>query len=198
MARDERNRWSEAAWQLPTSDFQFHLPYPVLLGEALDLARFAKKYWKNTEDKNGRERLGLESAQPRRKGTDLQPVLNVHTADEIMALASEVENAQGEYLRSRSPGVSDEDVERAQFLLSEMSGALEYLFDDGVEDERDAQLARVVQTHKDDPASIDALAGELQDYAGLANEYRDELDGLGGFKTAYIDEGSELVRRLRE
>jgi hypothetical protein len=50
-------------------------------------------------------------------------------------------------------------------VLDEIASALEWLFDDGKTDERDAQLAAIVDAHDDDPDSEDALASELADYA---------------------------------
>jgi hypothetical protein len=41
------------------------------------------------------------------------------------------------------------------------------------------------------------LAGALDDYAHLAERYRDALDGLGGFSAAQIDESREVAAELR-
>ena len=82
-------------------------------------------------------------------------------------------------------------------MVSELTAVLEFLFDDGVEDERDAQLARARELN-DDTSTLLGLAAALTDYASLADHYRDELDGLGEFDVATIDEAKALATTLRE
>lgn len=81
--------------------------------------------------------------------------------------------------------------------LSEITAVLEFLFDDGVEDERDAQLARAKQANDDTTAQL-ALASALTDYSNLGDHYRDEIDGLGDFDVAMLDEAKELAAALRK
>ncbi len=88
-------------------------------------------------------------------------------------------------------------MERARFLVGEISSVLEFLFDDGVEDERDAQLDAVESSHAETPNSADAYAAELDDYANLANAYRKEIDGLGGFDVKHLDEAKAVAEQLR-
>jgi hypothetical protein len=59
-------------------------------------------------------------------------------------------------------------------------------------------LAAIVEAHRDDAESEDALAGELADYVGLARDLKDDLAQIGAFDLALIDEGAELVLALRE
>jgi hypothetical protein len=96
------------------------------------------------------------------------------------------------------PSGAADTVARGRFVLGEMTSALEWLFDDGVVDDRDAQLARVADAHRDDPESADALAGALDDYAALAAQHQKELQGLGGFDTALIDEATHVATSLRQ
>jgi len=89
-------------------------------------------------------------------------------------------------------------MDRARYVVSEIKAALEYLFDDGVEDDRDAQLAAVGKAHAADPDTADALALELVDHAELASRHRDELVEQCWFDAALIDEASRLAKALGE
>jgi len=82
-------------------------------------------------------------------------------------------------------------------VLAELTAVLEFLFDDDVEDERDVQLAQL-QRANDEPDTVDALAQALVEYAGLAEHYRDAIDGFGEFDSAMLDEATQLAARLRE
>jgi hypothetical protein len=197
------DRWITAAAELSTDDFRCALPFQVWLGETMEVAAFARGHWTASQDAEGAGVPGLESAQRRRggqllKGRDAAPVLTALTAAEIVELHGAVTEAQAAYQQAAHPTpASATDLGRARELLSELAHHLEYLFDDGVEDQNDAALASVKQQHQDDPASIDALASELSDYAALAEQHRADLDGLGGFDARHIDEAVELVGRLR-
>jgi hypothetical protein len=78
-----------------------------------------------------------------------------------------------------------------------MTATLEYLLDDGIEDEKDAQLDKIDAAHADDPESFDALASALDDYAAFAEGHRKEMDGLGGFDAAHLDEARVVAAELR-
>ncbi|XYH95850.1 hypothetical protein ACMHYB_50000 [Sorangium sp. So ce1128] len=82
-------------------------------------------------------------------------------------------------------------------MLDEITATLEWLFDDGVEDENDARLAKLGQADADDPATADALALALDDYAALGAPHREAMDGLGGLEAAMLDEARELAAALR-
>jgi hypothetical protein len=83
-------------------------------------------------------------------------------------------------------------------VLGEITAALEWLFDDGIEDERDAQLRSVSEAHRDAPESQDALAVELEDFAALAEQHREALAAMEAFDPAMIDEARTLAAALRE
>ena len=85
-------------------------------------------------------------------------------------------------------------MERGAFVLSEITSALEFLFDDGIENEDDAALAATKAAHADDPSTADALALALDDYAALAASHKKELEGLGGFDAALIGEAHAIAR----
>jgi chorismate mutase len=154
------------------------------MGEAADLARFTRNYWQPVEGQTPRP--GLVQA-----GKKLPETI----ANDLIALQEALQTAHTDYLMVVSPMQSDVRS-RAQFVLGEITAALEWLFDDGVDDARDQQLAALKAEHADAPASIDALAAELGDYATLAADVKASLDGLGGFNTALIDEAFALSRSL--
>ena len=177
---------------LPT----INLPLYVLFGEAVDVVRFFKTYWKTEVDDQGNvTRLGLESAVPKgkKKGAGR---LSAKTGREILSLQQAAQEGQTRYLLTVSPK-SESPMERGQHLLGEISSALAWYFDDGIEDDKDGKLARLESAHADDAETQDALASALDDYAMLADQYRDALDGLGGFSAADIDEAQEVAAALR-
>lgn len=88
-------------------------------------------------------------------------------------------------------------VDRAHFILSEVRSTLEWLFDDGRIDESDAQLAALRAAY-DGQSSQDDLAGALLEYAALARLHREQMQGLGAFDEALIDEALQVAEQLRE
>src|SRR5207249_4122288 len=102
------------------------------------------------------------------------------------------------YLLLVNPKAKGNSIERARFIVDEISGVLEFYFDDGVEDEKDAKLAAVKDAHIVHFDAADSLAAELADYCALAKAYRSEIDGLGDFDAKLIDEGEKAVKTLRE
>jgi hypothetical protein len=168
------------------------LPIHVLTGEAVDAAKFVGKYWHSERDPKSKvvTRPGLDLAGgPKR--------LSPGIGDELMALQDEVSRAQARYLLASGHTADGAPVDRAHFVLGEITATLEWLFDDGVQDQNDEQLAAVEGAHHDDPATIDALAGALDDFRALAEQHREEMDGLGGFDVKLIDEAANLAAELR-
>lgn len=188
-------RWRPVAEALPSDALQLSVPFHVLLGEAVDVAKFFGKYWDNVlDDKKVVVRPGLETAvNPRSKAP---AKIGPGTGQEILSLHEATQAAQTAYLLTVDPA-SANPMDRAQTVLSRLTGTLEWLFDDGVEDENDAQLASLGAEHGGDPSTPDALAGALVDYAALAAPHRAEMDGLGNFDVAMIDEAGKLAKALR-
>jgi len=184
-------RWAPEAQKAPDGELRLSVPLHVLLGEAVDVARFFEKYFPSQEGTDGRTaRPGLDTVADERRH------LTASTGQDILSLCEAVQSSQTAYLLTLSPqGAAP--MERGRFVVDEMSSTLEWLFDDGVEDTRDAQLASVVAEHETDPDSADALASELEDYAALAGAHRKAMDGLGGFDPALIDEAKTLAAELR-
>lgn len=182
-------KWEPLAWGLPEYSNRLSLPFHVLVGEAVDVARFFKTYYGTQPAAPGTTaRPGLDQAVI---GGQFRPELG----QEILELQEATQAAQTQYLLTVSS--PDSPRERAEFVLSELQASLEYLFDDGVEDEDDERLERLAQVHVN-PASQDALATALDDYAGLAEMQRERLTQLGAFDASLIDEARALATAVRE
>ena len=154
--RDEMKSLESGATTTP-------IPLHVLLGEAVDVAWYFAKYWKTIAEGDTIVRHGLESVGSR---------LPASTGAEIMALTELAQDAQSRYrLSVRGPRGTD-PVGRATYLASEIDAAIAFLFDDGIEDEKDGKLAAIRTAHADTGASANALAAELADYVKLASEHQ--------------------------
>jgi hypothetical protein len=180
----------EQARALAEDEVGLRQPLHVLTGEATEVAGFFARYYQplRDPDTDAITRPGLASAGKKR--------LPANTGKRLLAIVEEVEAAQKQYLLAAET-TDDAQVGRARHVLSEIAAVLEFLFDDGVEDERDAQLARVKQSNDDTTTQL-ALASALTDYGNLADHYRDELDGLGNFDVEMIDEAKQLATALRQ
>ena len=183
------DKWEPAAWALQAPMANHKMPLYALLGEAVDVARFFETYYETEIDSKGLEvRAGLEQAE---NGGQFRRELG----PEILQLVEATQAAQTKYLLSVSE--TESPTERAAFVLSEMRSALEFIFDDGVQDEDDLRLERLAQTHTN-PASQDALAAALVDYSSFAAMHRERLANLGAFESELIEEADALVLTLRD
>jgi len=187
------DQWRSAALAVASDDLPaIGVPIHVFLGEAVDAARFVKEHWKPQLDEKKRVvRRGLDSAAGGK--SRLHPKIG----QDILSLQHAAQEANTAYLLAVDPAAHADPMARGRFLLDEITATLEWLFDDGVEDEKDAQLDNLGAAHADDPESADALAGALDDYAGLAEPHRAEMDGLGDFEAAYVDEARTVAEALR-
>jgi hypothetical protein len=164
------------------------LPLAVLAGESVDVARFHAKYWDPQVEPGKAPLRGLSSVA---KAGQIGP----KTGAEILSLREAVSQAQAQYFLTF--GQTGNPMERGYFLLAEIKATLAYLLDDGVDDEKDAQLARIDAAHAADTESFDSLASALDDYGAFAEARRDELDGLGGFDVKHLDEARAVAAELR-
>lgn len=182
--------WAALAAQASPSA-RWAVPWFVLMQEASTASAFVVRHWTQAGGAGDAPStaLGLESVAKH---------LPASVADEILELQAAAQEAHLAYLLLAKPKISGVQRQRAELVLSEITAALEFLFDDGVTDQRDAQLAAVQGAHADDGESNAAIASALEDYASLARLYQSELDGLGGFDAAMLDEVAELVQALRE
>jgi hypothetical protein len=193
MSKSDLDRWKDAALNVESDELPpANAPFHVLLGEAVDVARFTETYWETKLDaKKHVTRFGLDSAAGNKSR------LYAGIAQDILSLQRAAQDANTRYLLIVSPGGAD-PMARGQFLHNELTATLEWLFDDGVEDENDAKLAALESAHAEDPQTADALASALDDYAALAEPHREAMDGLGGFDAAYIDEARVVAKALRD
>lgn len=183
------DRWAKEAEGASTAS-QWTVPWFVLMQEAADASAFVKANWKSTR--------GPRRGAPRVLGLDsVKKLLPATIGAEIRELQAIALDAHGEYLLRTRPKGDEDRRPRADHVLSEITAALEFLFDDGVEDERDAQLAEVESNHEDAGSSNAAVASALEDYGALARAHLGDLDGLGGFDSALLDEVAPLAKALR-
>lgn len=80
--QSEQERWEEEAWKMP-GDERVSIPWYVVEGEAVDVAKFAEKYWKSRPGDKAREPLpGLETVADPERG------LTEQTAADLMSLGA--------------------------------------------------------------------------------------------------------------
>lgn len=125
-------------------------------------------------------------------GAKLPPTIGA----EILELQDALQIAQTDYLLTVAPAQPDVRA-RAEFVLGEITAALAWLSDDGVEDDHDKQLAAPNSEYSDGSASTDTLAAEFSGCADLAQREANGLDGLGGFDKVLVKEADELAKQLR-
>jgi hypothetical protein len=189
-AKGAKFAWAEQAAQASTTA-RWSVPWFVLMQEAATASSFVTRHWKRTRTagKNSSTVPGLESVAKQ---------LPASVADEIIDLQEAAQKAHLAHLKLTRPMAGDDPRPRAEHVLGEVTAALEFLFDDGVVDERDAQLTAVSSAHANDGESNAAVASALEDYGSLARDHRAELDGLGGFDVAILDEVAGLAKALRQ
>jgi hypothetical protein len=188
VSREAISKWQPQANALSVVRTNFDVPMRVFLGEAVDAARFVQAYWEPVKDQTGKVlRPGLSLA-----GAKLSPQIGA----EILELEEGLQTAQTDYLLTVAPAQPDVRA-RAEYILGELTAALEWLLDDGVEDDRDKQLAALKAEYADHSTSTDSLAAELSDYAALARQESKGLEGLGGIELSLIDEAEQLAKQLR-
>jgi hypothetical protein len=189
MSQSVLEKWTPAASALGQVRTAFSTPIRVLLGEAVDLARFTTVYWEPVKDAAGKMlRPGLALAGPK-----LSPTIG----SEMLELQEALQTTNTNYLLTVAPMQPDVRA-RAQYVLGEMVAALEWWLDDGVNDDRDQQLAALKAEYADGSTSADSMAAELSDYAALARQEAAGLEGIGGFELAMVDEAEALAKQLRE
>ena len=189
MTNPMLQKWEPLAWELPAVSSRVSVPFHVLVGEAVDVARFFSTYYETQPAVPGTAaRPGLEQAVI---GGLFRPELG----QEILELQEAMQAAQTRYLLTVA--TSDSPRERAEFVLGELVAGLEYLFDDGADDQEDQRLERLASVHSS-PTSQDALAAALDDYAGLATIHRERLAQLGAFDVRLVEEAGVLASALRD
>lgn len=188
MSRDALALWEDAANELSDVRMSFAAPMQVLMAEAVELVRFCRDYWHPIVSE-GSPRPGLCEAGSK---------LPEHVADELLVLQEALHTAHTDYLLTIPP-IHAGMRTRAEFVLSELVAAIEWLLDDGQHDERDQQLACWRDEHGPRSTSVvDALGAQLADYAALASQLRARLAAISGFNMSLIDDAHHLARELRQ
>lgn len=165
------------------------MPVRVLTGEALEVAQVVEKHYQNDVDSRGKPRLGLHSAGEK---SGVTPAL----AAELRELSMVLGDVQGDYVRLAQK-LSSAPIERAEHVLSELKAVLSFALEGGDTPDAAAQLAQL-RVGYDDTSSHDSLALALQGYAGLAEEHRDAIAGIGGISEDVINEAIQLAYDLRQ
>jgi hypothetical protein len=190
MSQELFEKWLPRAKEIEPKALD--VPLSVLLDEAPVVAAFVRNRW---EPKDGPDdkHPGLKSAV---KARPMAIAWSVELADEILELQAATQYGQNQYVLAATPQ-DPPPTDRAEFVVSELSAVLEWYFDDGVEDEHDAQLS-ALDASVGEPSTIAELASALEGYAAVAATVRGEIDGVIGFEVALIDEAPTLARQLRE
>ncbi len=186
-------RWKGEATELGVEPATPSAPLHFLYEDALAVARFHARYWTAERSADGVVgRRGLEQAVG---AGVLRNELNERTGADIRSLVAAVQEAHVAYLLRTEP-LPASPAERGRFVLSEITAALEWLFDDGVEED-DSTGGRVGAARDEAPETVEELAFALEDYSRLAEPYREAIDGIGGFDAALVDEAREIAAALR-
>ena len=173
-----------------SGEYTLEAPLHTILGEAEDVAAFASAYWAPVAADN-------DDGEPARPGlSGAGPKLPRKIIGEIRAIVELVSEANTEALLAVNH--KDEDpYARGEAIYGELSLALAFAFDDGVDDEKDAQLAALKAEHQDAPASADALALRLEQVAALAKKHEADLAAIPAFEVARIGEATATAKALR-
>jgi hypothetical protein len=165
------------------------VPVHVVLGEAIDVASMLTHYWNPQTDSKGNKIPGFA-------GIASTQSITADTANEIRELQLAVAASHSDYLVLVQNSAAA-PLDQAEFVLGEIRSTLEFLFDDGKQDDSDAQLENLRTTFAD-ASSQDAIAMALDAYAELATRNKDAMAKLDGFDIAIIDEARTLAAALRQ
>jgi hypothetical protein len=164
-------------------------PIHVVLGEAIDVAAMLTHYWEPKTETKGNLIPGFS-------GVAATGNVTLELGTEIRELQLAVAAAHSEYLVLVQTSATA-PLDRADFIVAEIRSTLEFVFDDGKQDDADVQLENLRVAFADS-SSQDAMALALEGYAALAGKYRDALAKLQGFDIALVDEARPLAAALRE
>ena len=165
-------------------DFKPNVPLGVFLGEAVDAAGKARQYWL-PKGEGALAVPGLTQAGAR---------MYEGLCDDVVELVNLGQQAHVEYLLLVNPSASKELLQRVQDLTNKIESVIEYVFDDGVEDEKDAQLAAV---KANDSETIDGMALDLEEVVGLARMHIDLMKTVPLFDEAWLEQGDAAAKALR-
>lgn len=170
------------------ADHKPRLPVFVHIGEAMSLAAFVDRNWLPSTDGAGRPIPGLNSAKKK---------LSREVSAEIVQLAGVARAANDRVLMASTRNLSPEKYKRADELEAEIEAVLAFHFDDGVDDDYDAQLEALRKSPAMASESVAAKAMSLEQLYALAKPIEAELDGLGDFDISLLEEARTLAVELR-
>jgi hypothetical protein len=130
------------------------------------------------------------------EGIAVTSLLTKDTGLEIRELQLAITAAQSDYL-VLVQAADSAPMDRAEYVLQEIRSTLAYLFDDGVHDDADEQLASVEKAFPNS-GSQDAMALGLEGFADLADRYHADLAKIAGFDVSLIAEARSLAASLRQ
>jgi hypothetical protein len=159
-----------------------NVPYAVALSEAAQVATFVDEHWRSEGNLPGLERYAAR--------------LPRSTSDEIRALIVAVQWQQTKLLLMVAPSTIEVVLEASE-LIEELTSTLEFVLDDGVDEEADLQLAQIKRYHARGSQSSTATAQALRDYSALAESLNDRiLEADKGFDVKLIARARDLADRL--
>lgn len=185
MSQADLDRWKPKAEALLEELLKpVGMPIHTYLVEADGVAKFARDFWEPAADGS---RPGLNV---------VAKLLNRETADEIESLVRAARVVHTSLLYPAEE--TDEhrrNVERAQFLVTEIGAACEFVLNDGVDEPADEALATAKARASAD-GTYGTLVQTVADYSGLADGLRARLAELADFDVGLIDEAKTLAGTL--
>jgi hypothetical protein len=163
-------------------------PLDVLLGEAVLVGLAYQAYWRPTPRSEGPNLPGFSSWA---EGA----FLHEHSGYELLELVTAIGWAHAEYERASEVPAGGSPMLRAQAVLRELKGTLEFLFDDGAHPREDERLKKLSKAYPR-PRSHQQMAVALQGYYVLALAHRSELAKLSAFDLKLLDEALALSGAL--
>jgi hypothetical protein len=147
------------------------------------------RHFEDEELQAGIVRVGLHSAAA-------GGGVSREVATEIRELSMAVGEVNNDYKKLLEK-MSNANVQEGEELLSELRAVLSFLLESGENPTGAEQLQRLRDEY-DDVQSHDGMAIALQGYAGLAADYKEQIDRLGGITPDLIDRATQLSFDLRQ
>jgi hypothetical protein len=184
LQNEHVQRWRDAALALPEERIAAPgLPIHAYLDHADYLMGFFERHWAPGE--KGRPGLeSLESFLPRTSGEQIHSLIQACRALQTQVLFPGKADAEGRQALVRGRVVADQ-----------LSAALDYALDDGVETASDLALESAWKRLAAG-SSAPVLAQALSDFAGIAAANRELLARIKGFDLGLIEEARTLVEKL--
>jgi hypothetical protein len=165
------------------------MPLKIFTAEAMDVASTIDRHFEDEVVHDGIVRVGLRSAAT-------EGGVSREVATEIRELSMAVGEVNNDYKKLLEK-MSNAIVQEGEELLSELRAVLSFLLESGDNPTGAEQLQRLRDEY-DDVQSHDGMAIALQGYAGLAADYKEQIDRIGGLTPGLIDRATQLSFDLRQ